>query len=238
MEWTLPETASFGVVALATIFLLYRSITQGADPRIVGVLNQMATLIKQLSDTNDKSEERWGDLVKNLTDALNKNSAVIETMRTGFENWFTGMSNRIQVGEDNAVAQSTGIIEALQGFRGVVEADHALAIAKIEGLPQIISPTIEELATRHIAAEQSRKGMQTIMEGISRSQDATNGELTEILAALRRIESSLSEWKADSAAKIEKIEADVNAVKDDLRRHIPNPAEPKPEAETKDDTDV
>ena len=99
MEWTLPETVTFGGVMLAVVFLMNRFLGQRADPQLYAILQSMITENAKAVDANEKSDNRWAEMVKSYSAALDKNTGVIDAMKTGLEMVFTGMASRLESSE-------------------------------------------------------------------------------------------------------------------------------------------
>jgi hypothetical protein len=204
MEWTAPETITVGAVFFAIVMLLNRFLGQRADPKLFEVLKQAMEGFSEVKDTVKEYSEKTNKAFSLLADNINKGNEAS-----------MALVGRVELSERNAMRLYDQVIASFVAFQESVKVEHKTALEETQSIVPALKPAITALTAQQAATEKSNKGMQAIMGEISKSQSATNGE---ILAALKRIEASLAEFKKDNAEKIEKIEADVNAVKADIAK--------------------
>ncbi len=196
MEWTMPETVTFGAVAFAVIILLYRFIGQRPDSNLIILQRQTNELLGQ-------SLEGFAE----LRGTLDKHAEGFAALSTGITTSFQAILTHIDTSKSQSMKESNELIEVFRSFTETVKIDHKSTLTEILK----ISPKIEELAQAQTAKTKQSEGLQTVMDNAITNQIKI---LKEIQAAVIRIEKQLSGFKSDIA----NIEADVEKVKGDLGR--------------------
>lgn len=210
MEWNPTETVTIGGVFVGIVVLLLgivRIIGQRSDPQLLAFLTSYA-------DGNKDAFDR-------LADNIEKSNDILSALKEGMESLSRSIAAQFALLENNTLKQNNEVIQVFKAFRDSVQKEHTFALGAIQAIPEVIKPAIAELTAQQAATEKSNKGMQTIMEGVAKTQSATNGE---ILQALQRIQETLDGLKTEMAERVEKIEADVDVIKADLMKPPTTPA--------------
>ena len=214
MNWTIPETITVGFVVVFALGLIYRFLGQRTDPKLLELFELQTKAASKRDEDNNNANER-------LAEALDRNTATLDTVKSGIELSF------------NAFAQS------IREMVSSITLEHQTQLAAIGGIPAEIIPTINTL-TQQLA---DQKGSVDEMNNAVGDQ---NEAIQQILAAVLRLEArveliatnfqTLGTEIQETKDELANIKGDVSKLKPISKTVMSAPDSSKPKS-AKDETE-